>query len=309
MAIGPVTQSIYSRRDTSTSTDREPSAKEKKRLPRLACEEEILKEKKARTFKPLLGEDPSNLLAIAAEKLQLTLRRPNQEDTDYIKMNLYSGVVGFQKNLTEEELDTLISRGTYTKKGHVHEMTLLEDASHDLVGAIHFDTLIEGTKQGEAHIHSLDVLPGNQGKGIGTLLLSSALEAIHARGGEKVTLKTTDEGVFLYAAFSFRPKKPSEIPQESWIELPYPIKVKVLTSYWEETPGRLLLDLTSDRVKEVVAKRFHTLFIKREKKPELDLEEINLPEEVFSWGILEDTRNHNESTLEGSYGTVRLYHT
>lgn len=294
MAIGPVTQSNYSQIDNSTSADREPSAKGKKRLPELAYEEQILKGKKARTFKPLLGEDPSNLLNIAAAKLQLTLRRPNQEDTDHIKMNLYSGIMGFQKNLTEEELDTLISLGTYTKKGRVHEMTLLEDESHDVVGAIHFDTLVEGTKQGEAHIHSLDVLPGNQGKGIGTLLLSSALEAIHARGGEKVTLKTTDEGIFLYAAFSFQPKKPAEIPRESWIELPYPTKVKVLTSYWEETPGRLLLDLTYERVKVVVAERFRTLLTQKEKKPELDLGEINLPEEVFSWGILEDTRNHNE---------------
>lgn len=98
MTIGPVLQRPYSQRDNNTSADTETSPKGNKRLPDFIFEEKTLKEKKTRAFKPPLGEDPSNLLTIAAAKLQLTLRRPNQEDTDYIKMNLYSDIMGFQKN-------------------------------------------------------------------------------------------------------------------------------------------------------------------------------------------------------------------
>ncbi|CRX38301.1 GNAT family N-acetyltransferase [Estrella lausannensis] len=291
MTIGPITQPAYPPKNNSTSADHE-----NERLSNLFLDEEVSEVERACAIKPLLGEHPLQLLTIAAAKLQLTLRRPHWQDADHIKRNLYSGILAFEKNLREEELDSLISDGTYTHKKHVHEMTLLEDESHDVIGAIHFETIVEGAKRGLAHIHSLDVLPNYQRRGAGTLLLSSALEAIHAKGGDKVTLKTTYKGIFLYAAFCFQPKKPAELTPERWMQLPYASKVKILARYWEVTPGRLRLNLTSERVKEAVAERFRALFTSREKKPAINVSEISLPEETFSWGILQDTRNDSQTS-------------
>ncbi len=123
------------------------------------------------------------------------------------------------------------------------------------------------------------------------MLLSLALFNAQRENVKKINLKTTDEGVFIYAAFGFKPICRYGLPSEIWEKLSYPKKVKILATYQQKFEPNLVLNLQEPYAQMILQSRLEkalTLEQQEEKvkRPLINLQNMEVPEEAYQWDIL-----------------------
>jgi ribosomal protein S18 acetylase RimI-like enzyme len=243
-----------------------------------------------------------NFIRLAQERHHVVIRPPYASEKDFLLTELYSGVVGENQNLTEQEFEiTLNNQGNLKKGSQFHRIVALQfPRENQAFGFIHYAIHKTADKVNHCVIHSLDILSSHRHQHFGSLLLAFAIVEAQKEKCDYIMLRSTFEGNFLYAAFGFQPECNDEIPKGAWTKLPYLVKVKILHRIKEEGNDYLVLKLKDKIIKAIIKERLYKVFEHsqmQKSKEEIDFNTVKIPPEVYEWDIFaENSEDEYSST-------------
>lgn len=247
--------------------------------------------------------ETSDFIRLAKENRHVIIRAPQYAEKDFILLNLYSAIIGISGMITEKEFNFLFkANGKLSRKDQIHRLVVLQPIKENTIcGAIHYEIQKTVEKVNELIIHSLSILSSHRRNNFGSLLLSLALFEAQKAACTKVSLRTTKQGAFLYAAFGFQPISNTQIPPGAWDKLPYLVKVKIIHQFKEEVSSYLTLDLTDQKIRSLIQARLGKALEHSQATNltnEIDLEKIDIPAVVDNWNIFPKKESDDEDASD-----------